>query len=108
MTSSGDASGGLYAPPASIQDGAHCPSMEKYREMHKRSIDDPAGFWGDIAKEFYWKTPPTKDNFLEYNFDASAGPISIKWLKGAVTNVCYNMLDRNVNNGLRNTIAYHW
>ena len=23
--------------------------------MYKKSIEDPAGFWSDIAKDFYWK-----------------------------------------------------
>ena len=23
--------------------------------MYKRSVEDPEGFWSDIAKEFYWK-----------------------------------------------------
>jgi hypothetical protein len=27
----------------------------QYDEMYKRSIEDPNGFWGDIAKEFFWK-----------------------------------------------------
>jgi hypothetical protein len=25
--------------------------------MYNRSVEDPDGFWGDIAKEFYWETP---------------------------------------------------
>ena len=24
--------------------------------MYKRSIDDPEGFWGDIASQFHWET----------------------------------------------------
>lgn len=27
----------------------------QYDEMYKRSIEDPNGFWGDIAKEFHWE-----------------------------------------------------
>ncbi len=30
-------------------------SKEQYDAMYKRSIDDPEGFWTDVAKEFYWK-----------------------------------------------------
>lgn len=30
-------------------------SREQYDAMYKRSVEDPEGFWGDIAKEFYWK-----------------------------------------------------
>ena len=98
----------LFDPPKSIQDGAHVSSFEQYQAMHQRSIDDPAGFWGEIAEQFYWKVPPTKEKFFEYNFDASKGPISIKWMQGAVTNVSYNVLDRHVDNGLGDKIAFHW
>jgi hypothetical protein len=33
----------------------HCFWLLQYDEMYKRSIEDPNGFWGDIAKEFYWE-----------------------------------------------------
>ena len=29
-------------------------SREEYDAMYKRSIDDPVGFWSDIAKQFHW------------------------------------------------------
>lgn len=30
-------------------------SREQYDAMYKRSIEDPEGFWSDIAKDFYWE-----------------------------------------------------
>jgi len=30
---------------------AYVNSMEQYKEMWQRSMEDPEGFWGDIAKE---------------------------------------------------------
>ena len=99
----------VFQPPKRVQENAYVSSMEQYREMYKRSVEDPAGFWGEIAKTFYWKTPPTSDKFLEYNFDPAAGPISIKWMQGAVTNISYNVLDRLINeNGLGEKIAFYW
>lgn len=102
------ADGKLFPPPANIQQNAHCSSMEQYKEMYKRSTEDPAGFWSEIAKEFYWKTPPKSEGFLEYNFDVGKGPISIKWMEGAVTNVCYNMLDRHIDAGHGDVVAFYW
>ena len=29
-------------------------SREDYEKLYKRSIRDPAGFWADFAKDFYW------------------------------------------------------
>lgn len=99
----------LFSPPADVQSSANCSSMEQYREMYHKSVKKPAEFWGEIAKDFYWKKPPSLDNFLEYNFDVNNGPISIKWMQGAVTNVCYNMLDRNVvDKGLGDKVAFFW
>ena len=48
------------------------------------------------------------NDFLDYNFDLSKGPIFTKWMKGARTNICYNALDRHVHNGLGDRIAYYW
>ena len=98
---------GLYNPPNVLQKEAHVKSMDQYREMYKRSIEDPEGFWKEIADEFYWKSPPT-GKFFEYNFDYRKGPISIKWMEGAKTNICYNMLDRNIERGLGDKIAFYW
>lgn len=67
-----------------------------------------AEFWGDIAKEFYWKSQHTGP-FLKYNFDVTKGKIFIEWMKGATTNICYNLLDRNVNEKkLGDKIAFYW
>ena len=83
--------------------------MEQYKEMYDKSVNKPAEFWGEIAKEFYWKQPPNPDKFLEYNFNCANGPIFIKWMQGGITNVCYNMLDRNVNDkGLGDKVAFYW
>ena len=30
-------------------------AIVQYREMYERSINDPDGFWGDIASEFHWE-----------------------------------------------------
>lgn len=98
----------LFNPPDDVKQSSHCPSMDAYRAMYACSIDDPAGFWGEIAEHFYWKKPPSKEDFFEFNFDPTKGPVKIKWMPGAVTNVCYNVLDRHVNNGLGDRVAFYW
>ena len=98
---------GLFSPPATLQDEAHVKNMEQYNAMYKQSIEDPEGFWSKIAENFHWNSPPT-GKFLEYNFDVRNGPIFIKWMQGATTNVCYNAVDRHIKNGLGNKIAFYW
>ena len=46
--------------------------------MYKQSVEDPATFWGEIAAKFHWKMPPTKENFLSYNFNVNNGPIEVR------------------------------
>ena len=97
----------IYRPQARIQKEARVKSMEQYRDMHKRSVEDPEAFWGDISKNFHWESQP-KGKFLDFNFDVRKGPISIKWMEGAKTNLCYNALDRHIVNGLGDKIAFYW
>ncbi len=66
----------------------HIASMDEYKSLHKRSIDDPEGFWSEIAKELHWFTPWTK--VLDWN------PPDAKWFVGGTTNACYNCVDRQV------------
>ncbi|OWR40596.1 Acetyl-coenzyme A synthetase [Danaus plexippus plexippus] len=76
--------------------------------MHKKSLEDPEAFWSEIAKEFHWQTPCQPGKFLSYNFDIDKGDIFVKWMEGATTNVCFNVLDRNIRNGHGDKIAYYW
>ncbi|XP_039257374.2 acetyl-coenzyme A synthetase, cytoplasmic-like [Styela clava] len=96
-----------YEPSERVQKEAHVKDMETYRKMHKLSLDDPEKFWSDIAKQFYFKSPVT-GKFLDYNFNIKNGPIYIKWMEGAVTNICYNCLDKHVKDGKGDVIAFYW
>lgn len=45
----------MYPPPKSLSDKAEVGSLEEYKRLWQKSIDDPAAFWGDLAeKEFFW------------------------------------------------------
>lgn len=98
----------IYEPSEAIARNAYVGSFEQYEELYKKSLDDPQAFWGDVAKQFHWETEPRSSEFFSYNFDVRNGPISIKWMAGASTNLSYNLLDRNVKNGLADQIAYYW
>ncbi|KAM3663918.1 acetyl-coenzyme A synthetase, cytoplasmic isoform X2 [Ammospiza caudacuta] len=98
----------VYPPRPELLPAAHIPSLSHYQRLYQRSVEEPHEFWGDIAKEFYWKRQPTGP-FLKYNFDVTKGKIFIEWMKGATTNICYNVLDRNVNEKkLGDKIAFYW
>lgn len=42
-------------------------SREDYDRMYKRSIEDPAAFWGDIAKGYHWEQQVKLFSSLEQN-----------------------------------------
>lgn len=98
----------LYQPSDHVVEKSYICSLDKYREMHKKSLEDPESFWSEIANEFHWQTPYQSGNFVSYNFDTNKGNVFVKWLEGAVTNVCFNALDRNVRNGHGDKIAFYW
>ena len=60
-----------------------------YKAFHERSIKDPDGFWGDLAKLIHWEKPFKK--VLEYS-----NPPFAKWFEGGQTNLCYNAVDRHL------------
>jgi len=61
----------------------------KYEEFHRRSIQDPDGFWGEQANMIDWHKPPQK--VLQYD-----NPPFSKWFVGGETNLCYNAVDRHL------------
>lgn len=69
----------------------HLKDMAEYREMHRRSLEDPEGFWSEIAQDFSWFQK--WDRVMEYRWEDD---IEVKWFQGAKTNLSFNCLDRHV------------
>lgn len=82
-------------------------NKKQYEEMYNRSIQDPNGFWSDIAKEFYWEKQWDEEH-ISWNFDVRKGPISVEFFKGGMTNICYNALDRHVKAGNGDRVCFLW
>ncbi|XP_068665385.1 acetyl-coenzyme A synthetase, chloroplastic/glyoxysomal-like [Aristolochia californica] len=97
----------LVCPSEDFSRHAIVPSLEKYLELYRRSIEDPAGFWSEIASEFYWEKKWGEQVVTE-NLDVNKGTVKIEWFKGGVTNICYNVLDRNIEAGNGGKIALYW
>lgn len=77
--------------------------------MYKQSIQDPSRFWGKIASQFYWhRMWDTSKPVFRSNFDIRQGPIFNEWFKGGFTNICYNALDKHVNEGRGEQVAMLW
>ena len=66
--------------------------MSSYAEVHRRSIADPEGFWGEAAEQIDWIK--RWDKVLD-----DSNPPFYRWFAGGVLNTCYNAIDRHVAGG---------
>ena len=89
-----------------FREKAWIKSLDEYKEMYKRSIEDPDGFWSEVAESFFWYKK--WDKVWDYNFDLNKGPINIEWFKGAKTNITVNCLDRYLDGPKKDQIAIIW
>ncbi|QYK47379.1 MAG: acetate--CoA ligase [Phycisphaeraceae bacterium] len=88
------------AAPAARMPRWLVPSLDEYKREHTRSITDPEGFWGEVARELHWFKPWSK--VLDWKVPDA------KWFVGATTNVCYNCIDRQVEQGHGDKVAIVW
>ena len=68
-------------------------TADQYQAMYKRSVEDPAGFWGEQA-ENYLTWFKKWDSVLDWSFDRE--DLHINWFTGGTLNVSYNCLDRHL------------
>ena len=90
-TTPSDASRNRIEPAKEFADQAHIQSMAQYQQMYDRSINDPEGFWADIAEQFVWDKK--WDKVCDWSFEDD---VDIKWFLGAKTNITVNCLDRQL------------
>ncbi len=71
-----------------------CPyqitSFEDYQNHYARSLSSPADYWGEVARNFEWKTP--WETVLEGDFTGNRA----QWFKGGKLNITENCLDRHL------------
>jgi acetyl-CoA synthetase len=92
-----------FPPSREFSERSHIKSMAEYEAIYRRSIDDPEGFWSEMAeKHITWFKK--WDKVLEWNFERP----EIKWFIGGKLNASYNCLDRFINTPVRNKAALIW
>ncbi|MCF2516831.1 acetate--CoA ligase [Dyadobacter sp. CY351] len=65
-------------------------TFEAYQAAYKQSVDDPEGFWAEVAQQFQWRKPWKK--VLSWDFNEA----NIKWFEGGELNITENALDRHL------------
>ncbi|MBE0426632.1 MAG: acetate--CoA ligase [Nitrospirae bacterium] len=92
-----------FPPSKEFSEKAHIKSMEEYEMLYKWSVEDPEGFWAEMAeKQLTWFKK--WDKVLQWNFEKP----DIKWFIGGKLNASYNCLDRFINTPIRNKAAIIW
>lgn len=93
----------VFMPKPAFSGGAHIKNKAEYEKMYKRSIEDPEGFWAEMAeKELTWfkKWDKVQDCDLEEP--------RIKWFEGGKLNASHNCLDRHLKTARKNKAAIIW
>ncbi len=90
----------IFEPSQDFAARARIGSRETYDAMYRRSIDDPDGFWGELAAELHWFDAPKSIRHWD--------PPKTRWFEGGTTNLAYNCLDRHVASGGGDKPALVW
>ncbi len=68
--------------------------------MLKRALEQPEGFWGEVADELHWFK--RWDKVFEWDYP------NFTWFKGGTTNLSYNCLEYNIKKERGNHAAIIW
>src|SRR4030066_1271574 len=80
----------IFDPPPEFSKKAHIKSFDEYKEIYKRSVDDPASFWVEKAHQLEW----FKKWERIYSWDPEKA--ICRWFEGGKLNASYNCLDRHL------------
>jgi len=67
-------------------------NADRYEEMHRRSIEDPEGFWSEEAQRIDWIRPFTQVKDTSFHRE----DFRIRWFGDGTLNLSANCLDRHL------------
>ncbi|MBM3183523.1 MAG: acetate--CoA ligase [Chloroflexi bacterium] len=92
----------VFKPPKELTQQAFIKSLDEYKKIYKRSIEEPEKFWAEMAEQLDWYKK--WDKVLVADF-ANARH---EWFVGGKLNVSYNCLDRHLKTWRKNKAALVW
>ena len=92
----------VFNPPEELSKKAYIKSLDEYKELYQRSIDDPEGFWAEMAEGLDWYKK--WDRVLVEDFKEGKH----EWFVGGKLNMCHNCLDRHLKTWRKNKAALIW
>src|SRR5690625_472134 len=90
----------IVYPDKARQAATEMGSSEAFQRLLEKSQEDPATFWNEVAQELHWFKPWEKT--------ISGSLPDFEFFKGGISNPCYNLLDRHIENGAGNKTALIW
>jgi acetyl-CoA synthetase len=94
--------GQIFNPSDSVKIRAYIKSMDEYKRLYQKSINDPEGFWGEVAEQLNWYKK--WDKVLDWDFNKP----EVQWFIGGKLNASYNCLDRHLSSWRSNKVALIW
>jgi acetyl-CoA synthetase len=88
---------GEIPPPPHV---ARQATLQDYEETYRRSLEDPEGFWGEVASELEWFRP--WDKVFQWDYP------TFQWFLGGQCNITHNCLDRHLKTPIKNKAAFIW
>ena len=91
---------------ASVYDPITTTQFERYQQNHAASITNPTEYWGNLGATLLdWFHPFNPDQVRMGGFETGG---DTTWFAGGKLNMCYNAIDRHVNNGNAAETALIW
>jgi len=91
-----------FTPSKEVCQNAYIKSMAEYKKIYRRSIEDPQGFWAEMAEQLEWYKK--WDKVLVEDFKEGKH----EWFVGGKINVSANCLDRHLKTWRKNKAALIW
>jgi len=92
----------VFYPPQELSARAYIRNLDEYRKIYQKSIDDPEGFWAQMAQQLEWYKRWDKvlvDDFANAQHE---------WFVGGKINVTNNCIDRHLKTWRKNKAAFIW
>lgn len=90
----------LVYPSKGEQKKTNLGDSEAFQALLKKSQEDPETFWAEVANELHWFEP--------WEETMSGELPDFEFFRGGVSNPCYNLIDRHIENGAGNRTALIW
>ncbi len=85
---------------SSLPTGVRLWPLKRYQEIHRRSLDDPEGFWAEEARKLDWDV--TCYRVLDWK------PPYARWFVGGKLNASVQCVDRHAKTWRRSKVAIYW